>query len=113
VGVDREEVLKLARLARLELSDGEISTLARELREILSHVEALGRRESSVDRRPSIDPRPSTLDPRVSDTLLRRDDGSGGDALSGTLEGFSPDFRDGFFRVPRLGSHADADGEQP
>jgi aspartyl-tRNA(Asn)/glutamyl-tRNA(Gln) amidotransferase subunit C len=38
----REDVLKLARLARLELSDDEVEAYSRELSEILQYVEQLG-----------------------------------------------------------------------
>jgi len=43
--LSREDVLKLARLARLELSDDEVAEYASELSEILQYVEQL----SSVD----------------------------------------------------------------
>lgn len=38
----REDVLKLAHLARLELSDDEVSEYSKELTEILQYVEQLG-----------------------------------------------------------------------
>lgn len=40
--IDREEVLHVARLARLRLSEGEIETMARELSSVLEHVETIG-----------------------------------------------------------------------
>jgi aspartyl-tRNA(Asn)/glutamyl-tRNA(Gln) amidotransferase subunit C len=40
--IDREEVLRIAVLARLELSDEEVERFARELSEILTHVERIG-----------------------------------------------------------------------
>ena len=36
--IDREEVLHVARLARLELSDEEVATLAGELARVLDHI---------------------------------------------------------------------------
>jgi aspartyl-tRNA(Asn)/glutamyl-tRNA(Gln) amidotransferase subunit C len=40
--IDREQVLKIAALARLELSEEEVERFARELSEILTHVERIG-----------------------------------------------------------------------
>ena len=40
--IDREQVLHVARLARLELSDGEVATMAGELSAILGHIEKIG-----------------------------------------------------------------------
>ena len=40
--IDREQVLHVARLARLELSEDEVSTMARELSSILDHIETIG-----------------------------------------------------------------------
>ena len=40
--IDREQVLHVARLARLELSDDEVTTMAGELSAILDHIEKIG-----------------------------------------------------------------------
>lgn len=40
--IDREQVLHVARLARLELSDEEVTRMSGELSAILDHVEAIG-----------------------------------------------------------------------
>jgi aspartyl-tRNA(Asn)/glutamyl-tRNA(Gln) amidotransferase subunit C len=40
--IDREQVLHVARLARLELSDAEVEKMASELSGILDHVERIG-----------------------------------------------------------------------
>ena len=40
--IDREQVLHVARLARLELTEDEVSTMARELSSILDHIEKIG-----------------------------------------------------------------------
>jgi aspartyl-tRNA(Asn)/glutamyl-tRNA(Gln) amidotransferase subunit C len=39
--IDREQVLHVARLARLELSDDEVERMSRELTTILEHVERI------------------------------------------------------------------------
>jgi len=40
--IDRDEVLHVARLARLELSDDEIEPMARELSAVLDHIARIG-----------------------------------------------------------------------
>jgi aspartyl-tRNA(Asn)/glutamyl-tRNA(Gln) amidotransferase subunit C len=40
--IDRDEVLHVARLARLQLSDAEIEPMARELSAVLDHVAKIG-----------------------------------------------------------------------
>jgi aspartyl-tRNA(Asn)/glutamyl-tRNA(Gln) amidotransferase subunit C len=40
--IDREQVLHVARLARLELGDAEIERMAAELSTILEHIERIG-----------------------------------------------------------------------
>lgn len=40
--IDREQVLHVARLARLRLSDEEVETMAGELSHILEHIERIG-----------------------------------------------------------------------
>ena len=40
--IDREQVLHVARLARLELSDDEVARMAGELSAILDHIEKIG-----------------------------------------------------------------------
>ena len=40
--IDREQVLHVARLARLELSDEEVTQIAGELSGILEHIEKIG-----------------------------------------------------------------------
>jgi len=45
--IDREQVLHVARLARLELSDDEVGRMADELSSVLGHLEKIG--ELSLD----------------------------------------------------------------
>jgi aspartyl-tRNA(Asn)/glutamyl-tRNA(Gln) amidotransferase subunit C len=40
--IDREQVLHVARLARLELTDDEVTKIAGELSKILDHIEKIG-----------------------------------------------------------------------
>ena len=41
MSIDREQVLHVARLARLRLSDAEVDTMASELSSILGHIERI------------------------------------------------------------------------
>jgi aspartyl-tRNA(Asn)/glutamyl-tRNA(Gln) amidotransferase subunit C len=41
--IDRDQVLHVARLARLRLSDGEVETMTGELSGILEHVDRIGK----------------------------------------------------------------------
>ena len=41
MSIDREQVLHVARLARLQLSDEEVTTMAGELSNILGHIERI------------------------------------------------------------------------
>ena len=40
--IDREQVLHVARLARLELTDDEVSRMSEELSDVLGHIEKIG-----------------------------------------------------------------------
>jgi aspartyl-tRNA(Asn)/glutamyl-tRNA(Gln) amidotransferase subunit C len=40
--IDREQVVHVARLARLELSDDEVGKMANELSSVLGHIEKIG-----------------------------------------------------------------------
>jgi aspartyl-tRNA(Asn)/glutamyl-tRNA(Gln) amidotransferase subunit C len=40
--IDRDEVLHVARLARLKLDDGEVESMARELSGVLDHIAKIG-----------------------------------------------------------------------
>jgi aspartyl-tRNA(Asn)/glutamyl-tRNA(Gln) amidotransferase subunit C len=41
--IDREQVLHVAKLARLELDDEEVARMATELSKVLDHIEMIGR----------------------------------------------------------------------
>ena len=40
--IDREQVLHVARLARLELTDEEVTRMSQELSDVLGHIEKIG-----------------------------------------------------------------------
>ena len=93
--IDREQVLHVARLARLELSDDEVETMAGELSGVLEHV----------DRSPrSISTASSRLSHVVAlENVLRADEPWASLPREKALEN-APDPADGSFRVPSPGS---------
>lgn len=103
MGVTPEEVRRLASLARLDLADEEVVVLARQLSEILEHVDRLdpggdhgaGAGGGDLERAPL------------------RGDVPGPDALDAGPAAFAPEWRDGLFTVPRLASHDPGSGEAP
>lgn len=90
--LDASEVRRIARLARLSLSDADVERLALEMAEVLDHFEEIdqavtrsgrGIRERGLAER-------TRPDEPASDTLLR------------PPSAIAPDWRDGFFVVPSL-----------
>jgi aspartyl-tRNA(Asn)/glutamyl-tRNA(Gln) amidotransferase subunit C len=89
--IDREQVLHVARLARLELSEEEIETMAGELSGILEHVDRI----SALDLD---DVEPTTHVVELAN-VLRDDEPEPSLPREVALEP-APDSADGFFRVP-------------
>ena len=90
--IDRSQVRHVANLARLRLNEGAITRLAGELTSILSHFEEL----SEVDLPPEDAPGDRGLAPRLRDDEVRSD------PLAFPPQRMAPEWRDGFFVVPRL-----------
>ena len=89
--IDREQVLHVARLARLELSDQEIERMAGELSGILEHVDRI----SGLD----LDGVEPTAHVVALENVLRADDPEPSLPRDRALEQ-APDAVDGAFRVP-------------
>ena len=89
--IDRERVLHVARLARLELSEEEIERMAGELSGILEHVDRI----SALD----LDEVEPTTHVVELANVLRDDDPEPSLPREVALEP-APDPADGFFRVP-------------
>ena len=101
MSVTRAEVLHVAGLARLRLDDAEAERLTRELNGILEHMDAL----AAADREGDVaDAAPASPAP------LRADDAAPDPLAFGPAE-LSPAWHDGFFTVPRLASHEDAESD--
>jgi aspartyl-tRNA(Asn)/glutamyl-tRNA(Gln) amidotransferase subunit C len=93
--IDREQVLHVARLARLELSSEEVETMAGELSGILEHVERI----SSLDLG-DVEPTSHVI---ALENVLRADEPTPSLARERALEP-APDPQGGAFRVPSPGA---------
>ncbi len=89
--IDREQVLHVARLARLELAEDEIERISGELSGILEHVDRISALDlDDVEPTTHVVALENVLRPDVPDPSLSRDQ-----ALAN-----APDPSDGAFRVP-------------
>ncbi len=93
MGIGRDEVEHVARLARLELTDDELVAVTAQLDRILGYVAKLNELDTTgVEPTSHVIPIDAGLrDDRVGDAL------SQDEALGG-----APDRKNGFFRVPRI-----------
>ncbi len=89
--IDRQQVLHVARLARLELSDAETERMSQELSHVLGHIEKLA--ELDLDR---IAPTSHVVEVEVA---LRADEPRPSLPHDVALAS-APDVADGGFRVP-------------
>jgi aspartyl-tRNA(Asn)/glutamyl-tRNA(Gln) amidotransferase subunit C len=93
MAISRDEVLKVATLSRIRLSDAEVDRLASQLSSILAYVEKLGELDTDAVE-PLAHPLPlrNVLRPDEPKPSLSPQDAVGG----------APDAADNFFRVPRV-----------
>jgi aspartyl-tRNA(Asn)/glutamyl-tRNA(Gln) amidotransferase subunit C len=89
--IDREQVLHVARLARLELSEQEVEKMSSELSTILEHVERIS--ELDLD---GVEPTSHVVE---LENVLRADEPRSSWPRERILEQ-APDPADGAFRVP-------------
>ena len=87
--IDRDQVLHVARLARLQLGDDEVERMASELSGILDHVDRMNRLELEVEPTSHVVELENVLRPDEPRPSCRRK----------ILEG-GPDPAEGAFRVP-------------
>jgi len=102
VAVSEDEVRHVAALARLGLDPARIPTIAAELNGILAHMDVLSKVDTSA-----VAP---VTGVGAAGTPLRVDGGNQY-PLARPRDAFAPAMRDGFFVVPRLATHEDADTE--
>ncbi|NNF14956.1 MAG: hypothetical protein HKN72_17150 [Gemmatimonadetes bacterium] len=93
MSVDRDEVNRIAGLAKLSLDDGEADRLAEEMNRILEHAERLRALSDSPD---PVDVQTGAEPHRKSGAAASPTP----DALTHPLADFAPEMDDGFFTVP-------------
>ena len=93
--IDRDQVLHVAKLARLKVSDDEVDRMAEELSKILEHVETMN--ELDLE---GVEPTSHVVD---LTNVLREDVPRPGLPRERALEQ-APDAADGGFRVPSPGA---------
>ena len=98
MSVTREEVAKIASLARIKMGDDEFDTMVPELNNILNWVEQLGEVDTS-----GVEPMtaviPNTL--RLRDDVVDADPKTGGGRREDVLAN-APAAEHGFFGVPKV-----------
>ena len=100
MAVTIDDVRHIAALARLGLSDDRARTLVEELNTILRHMDVLSKVDTAGIE--------EVVGVGASGAPLRSDAGPP-IPLARPIESFAPAMRDGFFLVPRLATHEDAD----
>lgn len=93
--IDRDQVLHVARLARLELSETEVERMARELSGVLEHIERIG--ELDLD---AVEPTSHVI---ALENVLRADEPAPSLSRERALAG-APDASNAGFRVPSPGA---------
>jgi aspartyl-tRNA(Asn)/glutamyl-tRNA(Gln) amidotransferase subunit C len=91
--LSKEEVLKIANLARLELSGAEVEKYGEQLSAILDYVETLNKLDVK-----DIEP---TAHAVLVPTPFRADETAGGNSLEKSLAN-APDREETFFKVPKV-----------
>ena len=94
MAVTRDDLLRIAALARIGVPEARVDALVRELGGILAHMEELAKVQPPTD---ADDERAMPLGA----------DEPGSVPLARPHESFAPLTRDGFFLVPRLATHDD------
>jgi aspartyl-tRNA(Asn)/glutamyl-tRNA(Gln) amidotransferase subunit C len=97
MSVSRDDVRRIAALARIGVHEERLDALAKELDGIIAHMEVLSKVEQPANV-PLQAPMPLAADEGPSVPLDR------------PRESFAPKTRDGFFLVPRLATHDDGAG---
>ena len=97
--ITREDVLRVAELAYLELSDAEIEALSRQLDSILTYSDKLNELDTSgVEPMAQVAP-PGATETTAASTPLREDVLEPCDVVADVLAG-APDANPPYFRVP-------------
>jgi aspartyl-tRNA(Asn)/glutamyl-tRNA(Gln) amidotransferase subunit C len=94
--ISREDVLKVAALANLELTDAEVETYRGQLDDILTYIDKLNEIDTS-----NVDPMTQVVAVSTDDAPLREDVVVRADIITEVLQG-APDPEAPYFRVPRV-----------
>jgi aspartyl-tRNA(Asn)/glutamyl-tRNA(Gln) amidotransferase subunit C len=94
--ISKEDVLKVATLANLELSDAEVDSYRGHLDDILTYVEKLNELDTS-----GVEPLTQVVAASEDDSALREDVVVRADIIAEVLEG-APDPEAPYFRVPKV-----------
>lgn len=95
MSIGREEVLKVTRLAEIEVREGELDRLVAQLNRIVDYV-------AQLDEVPAADG--GEVFVAGPDALRLREDVEGSVPLARSPAALAPEFIDGFFVVPRHGA---------
>jgi aspartyl-tRNA(Asn)/glutamyl-tRNA(Gln) amidotransferase subunit C len=100
--ITREDVLRVAELAHLELSEAEIEIFSRQLDSILTYVDKLNELDASnVEPMAQVAPPAASGQGARAGTPLREDELAPCDIIGDVLAG-APDAAPPYFRVPRV-----------
>jgi aspartyl-tRNA(Asn)/glutamyl-tRNA(Gln) amidotransferase subunit C len=100
--ITREDVLRVAELAHLELSEAEIEMFSRQLDSILTYVDKLNELDTSnVEPMAQVAPPTASGQDAAAGTPLRQDELAPCDINGDVLAG-APDASPPYFRVPRV-----------
>jgi aspartyl-tRNA(Asn)/glutamyl-tRNA(Gln) amidotransferase subunit C len=94
--ISREDVLKVAALANLELTDAEVETYRGQLDDILTYIDKLNEIDTST-----VEPMTQVVAASTNGSTLRDDIIVRSEVISEVLEG-APDPAPLYFRVPRV-----------
>ncbi len=102
MSVSRDEVLKIAQLAEIDVEEDALLVLAEQMSRILDYVAQIGEVAGSDTAKPFI-PGPDAL-------RFRPDEVRPAPLAFGPAK-LAPSFKDGFFLVPKLGQFEDVEPE--
>jgi aspartyl-tRNA(Asn)/glutamyl-tRNA(Gln) amidotransferase subunit C len=94
--ISREDVLKVAALANLELTDAEVETYRGQLDDILTYIDKLNEIDTST-----VEPMTQVVAASTDGATLRHDVVVRSDVITEVLSG-APDPAPLYFRVPRV-----------
>ena len=94
--ISKEDVLKVAAFANLELSEAEVDSYRGQLDDILTYIDKLNELDTSV-----VEPLTQVVAAAEDDSALREDVIVRADIIAEVLEG-APDPEAPYFRVPKV-----------